>query len=108
MTTSIQQQQQVVLGTMLLRIDDEDFLCGYTNGYETFHAYHHKEDAVDTSTLLFLLRNGWNAGHTDQWMTGYILRWLAAFYEQEDGQFALSMDAPTLCNPEREKEEESA
>ncbi len=102
MTTIQQQHQQIALGTTLLLIDDEDFLHGYDNGYETFHTYRSKEEAVDTSTLLCLLRNGWNAGHNnDQWNTGYIVGWLAAFYEQENGQFALS----TYVSASREKPE---
>ncbi len=99
------QQQQVTLGNTLLMIDDEDFLRGYNNGYETSHAYHQKEDAVDTSILLFLLKNGWDAGHTDQWNTGYILGWLSAFYEQEDGQLALSTYVSVVCEPEWEESE---
>lgn len=87
--TSIQ-QQQVAIGKTLLLIDDKDFLPGYTDGYETFHAYRSKGDGVDSSTLLFLLRNRWDTGHTDQWNTGYIMGWIAAFYEQENGQFTLS------------------
>ena len=93
-------QQQIMLGTMLLLINDADFLHGYDNGYETFHTYHPKEEAVDTSTLLFLLKNGWNAGHSDQWVTGYIMGWLAAFYEQEKGQLALSTSVSAPCDRE--------
>ncbi len=90
--------QQIALGNTLLILDDEDFLHGYTNGYENSHTYHPKgEEGIDTSTLLFLLKNGWDAGHTDQWNTGYIMGWLAAFYEQEAGQFALSTYVTTSC-----------
>ena len=48
-----------------------------------------KEECRDTTLLLFLFRNGWGAGQSDMWMTGYIMGWLTAFYEQEDGQLAL-------------------
>ncbi len=81
--------QQVVIGTVHLHIDDKDFLHGYSNGYKMFHTYHSKEECLDTALLLFLFRNGWGAGHSDTWMAGYIMGWLAAFYEQEDGQLAL-------------------
>ena len=104
--TSIPQYQQIALGAILLLIDDEDFLHGYTNGYETFHVYHPNEERrVDTSTLLFLLKNGWNAGQTDQWNTGYIIGWLAALYEQEDGQFAFSTSISAPCEAEWEERE---
>ena len=90
--------QQVMIGTIHLLIDDEDFLRGYTNGYETFHIHHSKVGCIDTCMLLFLLRNGWDAGHSDSWMTGYIMGWLAAFYEPEEGQFALSTDETRQCD----------
>ncbi len=101
MTQQLHSHLQVMIGTMRLLIDDEDFLRGYRHGYETFHTYHSKEESIDTSTLLFLLRNGWGAGHSDVWMTGYIMGWLGAFYEQEEDQFALSTDAPLLCETSR-------
>lgn len=98
MTMLKQQQHQATIGNALLLIDDEDFVYGYHEGYETYQTYHHnKEGGVDTSTLLFLLKNGWDAGHSDLWNTGYIAGWLAAFYEQEDGQFALSTYMITCC-----------
>ena len=100
-------QQQIALGTTLLLIDDADFLQGFDNGYETCHTYHPKGEAIDTSTFLFLLRNGWDTGHSDQWNTGYIMGWLAAFYEQEKGQLALSTYVSALRNPEW-KERKSA
>jgi len=102
------QQQRVAIGNILLILDDEDFLRGYTNGYETSHTYHPKGEGIDTSTLLFLLKNGWDAGHTDQWNTGYIMGWLAAFYEQEAGQFALSVYVSTHYDPEWAEERERA
>ncbi len=86
------------IGTRTILSEDEDFVHGYTNGYETHHTYHQHNDLLDTSTLLFLLRNGWDAGHSDEWNTGYIMGWLAGFYEQEAGQLALSMNVPKLVN----------
>ncbi len=115
MTMIQQRQQQATIGNALLMIDDEDFVSGYHEGYENCHVYHHKEEGyenchvyhhkeeegVDTSTLLFLLKNGWDAGHSDQWNTGYIVGWLAAFYEQEHGQLALLVHGQrVLCQPE--------
>lgn len=57
---------------------------------------------IGTNTLLFLLKNGWNAGPSDQWTTGYIMGWLVAFYEQEDGQSERSTDVnmTNVCNDE--------
>ncbi len=103
MAQQLHHQQQVMIGTIQLLIDEKDFLRGYSNGYDTFHRYHSKEECIDTSLLLFLLKNGWNAGHSDLWMTGYIMGWLAAFYEQEAGQFALSTDETLLCDTSREE-----
>jgi hypothetical protein len=75
------------LGKRQVLIEDEEFMRGFNIGYDTFHAHHTQDDEmIGTTTLLFLLKNGWNAGMSDQWTTGYIMGWLAAFYEQEDGQ----------------------
>ena len=85
-------QQQVRIGTMHLLIDDTDFLRGYNTGYRTFHTHHAQGECIDIAHLLFLFRNGWGAGHSDMWMTGYITGWLGALYEQDAGQFALLTD----------------
>ncbi len=84
--------QQITIGNAHILVDDEDFVQGYHDGYETCHTYHHHEEMIDTSTFLFLLRNGWDTGRSEQWNTGYILGWLAAFYEQEKGTLALCVD----------------
>ena len=85
-------QQQLRIGTLTLHIDDRDFLRGYNTGYRTFHAHHVEGGCIDIAHLFFLFRNGWGAGHSDIWMTGYIMGWLAALYEQDKGQFALWID----------------
>lgn len=87
------QPQQATVGTTFLIIDDEDFLHGYHEGYTTCQTYHHNKESLNTSILLFLLKNGWDAGYSDHWNTGYIVGWLAAFYEQEQGQLALCVYA---------------
>ena len=90
-------QQRATIGTAFLTISDEDFVQGYHEGYTTYQNYHSQEDAVDTATLLFLIKNGWDAGHSDQWNTGYITGWLAAFYEQEQGQLVLRIHEQYVC-----------
>jgi len=84
------QQHDILLGSIQVHIDDNDFVYGFEEGYDTFHAYHSKEERIDASIFLFLLKNGWGVGHSEMWTTGYILGWLAACYEQERGQLALS------------------
>ena len=81
-------QQQVRIGKLTLHIDDTDFLRGYNTGYQTFHTHHTQDGCIDSAHLFFLFRNGWGAGHSDMWMTGYIMGWLGALYEQDTGQFA--------------------
>ena len=85
------QSQYITIGTIPLLIEDKEFVSGFERGYESYHTYHQHGEVIETSTLLFLLRNGWNADHTDMWTTGYIMGWLAGLYEQENGQFALCM-----------------
>ncbi len=70
-------------------IDDEEFVSGFESGYDSYHTYHHRDEVIETTTLLFLLKNGWNGGPSDLWNTGYIIGWLAGFYEQEQGTLAL-------------------
>lgn len=82
-------QQQVALGTILIMIEGEEFIGGFESGYDSYHTYHHRDEVIETSTLLFLLKNGWNGDKSEMWTTGYIMGWLAAFYEQEEGQLAL-------------------
>ncbi len=95
--------QQVSLGTRQVMVEDEEFVHGFDTGYDTCHTYHHHthtDEVMSTDTFLFLLRNGWGAGRSDQWTTGYIMGWLAAFYEQEEGQLALSTDVSAPCDRE--------
>ncbi len=82
----------VSIGKMSVLVEDEDVMQAYDAGYETYHRYHHQDEVIDATTLLFQLRNGWNSGCSDMWNTGYIMGWLAGFYEQEEGQLARSID----------------
>lgn len=86
------QQQVVAIGTRSVLVEDEDLVRAYDAGYEAYHQYHRHDDVIDSAILLFHLRNGWNNGCSDMWNTGYIIGWLAAFYEQEEGQLARSTD----------------
>jgi len=112
MTHIVQQQQQqvVVLGTIQVLVDDTAFVQGYETGYGTYHTYHAQQDdgVIEVSTLLFLLRNGWNVGQSDQWNTGYIMGWLAAFYEQEKGMFALSTYVANVGDAERDSRQQAS
>lgn len=79
----------VALGAMFLLIEDEEFIGGFEHGYDIYHTHHQHGEVIETGTLFFLLKNGWNADQSEMWTTGYIMGWLAGFYEQEDGQLAL-------------------
>ena len=92
MTMIPQRQHLAGIGTVHLSRDDEDFVSGYQEGYNTYKTYHDNEEGVDTATLLFLIKNGGNAGRSDPWNTGYIVGWLAALYEQEDRLGVLYFD----------------
>jgi hypothetical protein len=83
----------VTIGNKTVCIEDEEFVRGFETGYDAYRMYHRRDDEVIcTHTFLFLLKNGWNAGQSDQWITGYITGWYAAFHEQEHGQLALSVE----------------
>ncbi len=83
------QPQYITIGTIPLVIEDKEFINGFERGYDSYHTYHQRGEVIETSTLFFLLKNGWNADHSEMWTTGYIMGWLAGLYEQEDGQLAL-------------------
>jgi len=83
------QPQYITIGTIPLLVEEKEFIGGFDSGYDSYHTYHQCGEVIETSTLLFLIKNGWNGDHSDMWTTGYIMGWLAAFYEQEDGQLAL-------------------
>ncbi len=85
----VQQPHVVSIGKRAVLVEDEDFARAYDVGYETYHQYHRDDDVIDSAMLLFHLRNGWNDACSAMWTTGFIMGWLAAFYEQEEGQLAL-------------------
>jgi len=91
------QQQQVSLGATLIMIEDEEFIGGFETRYDSYHTYHQQGEVIEISTLLFLLKNGWNGERSEMWTAGYIMGWLAGFYEQEDGQLALSVPVTQQC-----------
>jgi hypothetical protein len=58
-----------------------DFQEGFVEGVAQYQHWHQHEEWVGTSTLLFLVRNGWgNNTRTEMWQTGYIVGWLFAFF----------------------------
>jgi len=79
----------VSIGKMAVLVEDGDFARAYDAGYETYHHYHRDDDVIDSAILLFQVRNGWNDTCSEMETTGFIMGWLAAFYEQEEGQLAL-------------------
>ncbi len=89
--THVQQPHMVSIGNKSVLVEDEEFARAYDEGYETYHRYHCDDDVIDSSILFFQLRNGWNGGYSEMWTTGYLMGWLAGFYEQEEGQLALSV-----------------
>lgn len=86
--TQVQRPHVISIGNKRVLVEDEDFARSYDKGYETYHRYHHDDEMVDSALLLFQVRNGWNDAHSEMETTAYIMGWLAAFYEQEQGQLA--------------------
>ncbi len=86
----------VSIGKMSVLVEDEDLVQAYDAGYEAYNRYHRQDDVIDASLLLFQLRNGWNSECSDMWNTGYLMGWLAGFYEQEQGVLALCMAVTQL------------
>ncbi len=97
------EQYRVSIGNKSILVEDEEFAHAYDAGYETYHRYHRDDDVIDSAILLFQLRNGWNGGCSAMWTTGYIMGWLAAFYEQEEGQLAFSVYLSESCETMQEQ-----
>ncbi len=95
--THVQQPHLISIGNKSVLVEDGDFARAYDGGYETYHRYHRDNDVIDSAILLFQVRNGWNAACSEMETTGFIMGWLAAFYEQEDGQMALSVSVTQHC-----------
>jgi len=93
----IQQPHRVSIGNRVVLVEDEEFVLAYDAGYETYHRYHRDDDVIDSAILLFQLRNGWNSECSEMEATGFIMGWLAAFYEQEEGQLALCVSVTQHC-----------
>lgn len=68
--------------TVLIEGEHTDFGAGYEQGYEQ-HSHHYRQGGlpIETSTLLFLIRNGFAPGISEMWQIGYVVGWLAACYE---------------------------
>jgi hypothetical protein len=94
--SEVQQSYTIPIGNKAIAIEDDDFVQGYDAGYDAYRRYHRDDTVIDASLLLSRLRNGWNSECSDMWTTGYLMGWLTAFYEQEEGQLARSIDV----NPE--------
>lgn len=86
------QQKLVAIGKRIVVIEDDHFVQAYDAGYGAYYRYHRQDEVIDSSLLLFQLRNGWNGECSEMWTTGYLMGWLAGFYEQGEGQLARSMD----------------
>ncbi len=85
----VQQPHSISIGNKTVLVEDEEFARAYDKGYETYHRYHRDEEVIDSALLLFQVRNGWNDACSDLYNVGFLLGWLAAFYEQKDGHLAL-------------------
>ncbi len=92
-----QHQHIVAIGNRSVLVEDEEFARAYDAGYETHDRYHRDDEVIDASLLLFQLRNGWNERCSEMENTGYIMGWLAGFYEQVKGQLALSVPVTQQC-----------
>ena len=98
----VQQPQMISIGKKMVLVEDEEFERAYDKGYENYHRYHHDDEVIDSALLLFQVRNGWNGEHSEMQITAYIVGWLAAFYEQEEGQLARTVD---VCGPDTDTHE---
>jgi hypothetical protein len=68
-------------------LEHPEFRAGYEEGHRQYERWHRHDTGITTSTLLFLVRNGWGAGtSSDLWQTGYIVGWLFALFEHMTDQ----------------------
>ena len=98
----VQQSQMMLIGNKTVLVEDDNFARMYDTGYTNYHRYHRDDEVIDSALLLLLLRNGWNGAYSEMETTAYIMGWLAAFLEQEEGQLARTVD---VCGPDTDTHE---
>ena len=76
------------IGDKTVLVDDDEFVRAYDKGHATYYRYHRNEKVIDVALLAFQVQSG---SGSEMHPIGAILGWLAAFFEQEEGQLARSV-----------------
>ncbi len=77
------------IGGKTVLVDDDEFVRAYDKGHATYYRYHRDEKVIDVALLAFQVQSG---SGSEMHHIGAILGWLAAFFEQEEGQLACSIE----------------
>jgi hypothetical protein len=83
----------MVIGDKTVLVDDAEFVRAYDKGHATYYRYHSDEKVIDVALLAFQVQSG---SGSEMHHIGTILGWLAAFFEQEKGQLARTIDVRTF------------
>jgi hypothetical protein len=100
-----QRPSRTVIGDKTVLVDDDEFVLAYDQGHATYYRYHRDEKVIDAALLAFQIQSG---SGPEMRPIGAILGWLAAFFEQEEGQLARTVDIHTPDTERDEQDSESA
>ena len=91
------------IGSKTVLVDDEEFVRAYDKGHATYYRYHRDEQVMDVALLAFQVQSSSEMHHI-----GAILGWLAAFFEQEEGQLARTFEVHAPDTKTDEQDTDSA
>ena len=96
------------IGSKTVLVDDEEFVRAYDKGHATYYRYHRDEQVIDVALLAFQVQSAGHDDSSEMHHIGGILGWLAAFFEQEEGQLARIIDIHAPNTESDEQDIESA
>ncbi len=74
--------EHIVLGTIPISVENEEFSKGYQEGYLRFTEHYQSKPLTDANVYGFLARNIYDTMTTDRYRAGYIVGWCAALHGQ--------------------------
>ncbi len=81
----------------------EEFVCGYDQGYASaYDETPHNNNLLSLSHVLMQVQNNWNHAVSPVVCAGFLVGWLALFFEQEQGEFARTQSV-SVSSTERDE-----
>ncbi len=98
----------VTLGTtkhiLLDESEVEEFIRGFDDGYESsYYETPHDNCMLSLSHVLMQVQNSWNHAPSPVLYAGFLVGWLALFFEQEQGEFARTQDVSSVSVTARDE-----